>query len=44
MKTKYCLKSTASFKDINKSSVNRSKSKQTFSFCKSQRFETIKSK
>ncbi len=38
MKTKYCLKSTVSFNDINKSHTNRSKSKQTFSFCKSPRF------
>ena len=38
MKTKYCLQSTVSFEGINKSHVNRSKSKKTFSFCKSPRF------
>lgn len=41
MKTKYCLNSTLSFNDINKSHTNKSKSKQTYSFSKTPRFDTI---
>lgn len=39
MKDKFCLDSVASFKDINQSSINNSKTKATFSFGKTARFE-----
>lgn len=34
MKGKYCLNSVASFKDINNSQTNKSRTKQSFSFSK----------
>lgn len=42
MKSTFCIDSVASFNDINKASTNNSKTKQTFSFSKSQRFCPIK--
>jgi hypothetical protein len=42
MKTKYILKSTESFHSINHSPMNRSRSKQTYSFSKSSRFDLAK--
>lgn len=36
------MTSVSSFRDINNSSLNRSKTKQTYSFCRSTRFVDIK--
>lgn len=41
MKEKFCIASVSSFKDINMASTNNSKTKQTFSFNKTPRFEKI---
>ncbi len=38
MSDKYTLKSTGLYNDVNRSQTNNSKTKQTFSFCKSPRF------
>lgn len=38
MKAKFCLDSVASFDQINRSSINQSPNKQTFSFSKGNRF------
>ncbi len=38
MKEKFCLSSSSSFNEINKAQTNKSKTKQTFSFGKSNRF------
>ena len=42
MKDKYCLQSIESFQSINQSPNNKSSTKQTFSFSRSSRFQTIK--
>lgn len=42
MKQKFCLTSVASFKDINSSLNNKSKTKQTFTFAGQARFDNIK--
>ena len=42
MKDKYCLKSIESFQTINQSPNNKSATKQTFSFGRSPRFDTIR--
>lgn len=42
MKSQFCITSTASFEKINKSLTNRSTTKQTFSFSKSNRFDEAK--
>jgi hypothetical protein len=42
MRSQFCISSTASFEKINKAVTNRSGTKQTFSFSKSNRFEDPK--
>lgn len=42
MKSQFCLTSTASFEQINRASTNRSRTKQTFSFSKGNRFPDSK--
>lgn len=42
MKEKFCLTSVASFSQINSSLNNKSKTKQTFSFGKTPRFDHLK--
>lgn len=44
MRSKFCISSTASFDQINKASTNKSITKQTFSFSRSNRFEAPKPK
>lgn len=44
MKEKYCLDSIVAFQTLNQSPTNRSATKQTFSFSKSPRFESIRAK
>jgi len=42
MRSQFCISSTASFEKINKAVTNRSTTKQTFSFTKSNRFDDAK--
>jgi hypothetical protein len=42
MRSQFCIGSTASFEKINKALTNRSATKQTFSFSKSNRFDDAK--
>lgn len=43
MRSKFCLSSTASFEKINRAQTNRSTTKKTYSFSKTNRFEELRS-
>ncbi len=44
MKSRYTLNSSLSFHEVNNSHTNKSKSKQTYAFSKSPRFDNPQSK